>query len=282
MPTKLGQNFLRDTAIIQKIIKAADLKSDDFVIEIGPGEGVLTEALAKNVGKVLAVEIDQNLIPALQKKFADNEKVEILNADILKINLKEKIPNSKFQIQNSSYKVVANIPYYITSPIIRLFLESEFPPQEMILMVQKEVAERIVASPSETPAESRGAKRISRGKPGQMSLLALSVQYYAEAQILFLVPAKAFFPIPKVDSAVIKIVPSQQFGVHSQEETKRFFRMARAGFAAKRKTLANNLANSFHLPKKEVENKLNSIGLPPLIRAQELSVEDWNKLAKII
>jgi len=262
MPTKLGQNFLRDTTVIQKIIQSANLQPDDFVIEIGPGEGVLTEALSVAARKVLAIEIDQNLIPALQKKFVQNKKVEILNEDVLKINLEEKIRNSKFKNQNSFYKVIANIPYYITSPIIRLFLESEIPPREMILMVQKEVAERIVE------------------KPGKMSILALSVQYYAAAQILFPVPAKAFLPVPKVDSIVIKIIPRPD--QKNPQETKKFFRVVRAGFSAKRKTLANNLANSFHLNKQEIENKISLIKLTPLTRAQELSVSDWKKLAEII
>ncbi len=258
MPTKLGQNFLRDNKIIGKIIQAANLQPDDFVIEIGPGEGVLTEALSKKAGRILAIEIDKNLIPVLRKKFAFNKKVQVIHDDILKINL-IKFAKS-YNLKTRSYKIVANIPYYITSPIIRMFLEFAIPPQEMILMVQKEVAERIVE------------------KPGKMSLLALSVQYYAQPEILFSVPAAAFFPVPKVDSAVIKITP----GLNRNDpwETKKFFRLVRAGFAAKRKTLANNLANSFHLDKKRIENKLSSIGLTPLTRAQELSVEDWKKLAK--
>lgn len=262
MPTRLGQNFLRDERVVDRIIKTANLQPKDFVIEIGPGEGILTEKLSQVAGQILAIEIDRNLISVLQKKFAENKRIAILNADILKINLLKL--TTDYQLIATNYKVIANIPYYITSPIIRLFLESENPPQEMILMVQKEVAERIIE------------------KPGKMSILALSVQYYAEAQILFFVPAKAFSPVPKVDSAVIKIVPSQQSSVHNQEKAKKFFRIVRAGFAAKRKTLANNLANSFHLSKKEVENKLSSIGLTPLARAQELSVEDWKKLAEIV
>jgi len=260
MPARLGQNFLRDEKIAEKIIQSANLQPDDFVVEIGPGEGILTEALAKTAGKVLAIELDKNLIPALQKKFSLNKKVEIINEDILKINLNKFVIS--YKLTAKSYAIVANIPYYITSAIIRLFLESEIPPREMILMVQREVAERIVA------------------KPGQMSLLALSVQYYARPQVLFPVAAQAFFPVPKVNSAVIKITLKSPRS--NPRETKKFFQIARAGFAAKRKTLANNLANSFHLDKKEVENKLNSIGLTPLTRAQELSLEDWKKLAEIM
>lgn len=270
MPTKLGQNFLRDKSIIQKIIQVANLTPADLVVEIGPGEGILTEELSKMVGKVLAIEIDKDLIPALHKRFANNKKIEIINADVLKIDLQKivsscELPASPVGGQVTNYKVVANIPYYITSPIIRLFLESEIPPQEMILMVQKEVAERIVAS------------------PGKMSILALAVQYYAQAQILFSLPSTAFFPVPKVDSAVIRIVPNPTHALPLERggvERKKFFRIVRAGFSAKRKTLANNLANSFHLDKEAVENKLNKLGLAPLTRAQELSLEDWKKLAK--
>jgi 16S rRNA (adenine1518-N6/adenine1519-N6)-dimethyltransferase len=260
MPTKLGQNFLRDASIIKKIIQAADLKSDDFIIEIGPGRGILTEKLLETAGKVLAIEIDKNLIPALQKKFAPNKKVEIIHEDILKINLSKLTISHK--LKPKSYKIVANIPYYITSPIIRLFLEAKIPPQEMLLMVQKEVAERIIE------------------RPGKMSILALSVQYYAQAQILFSVPAKAFFPIPQVDSALIKITP--HLNQKNPQETKKFFRIVCAGFSAKRKTLANNLSNSFHLDKGGIENKLISIGLNSLTRAQELSLEEWKKLAEIV
>jgi 16S rRNA (adenine1518-N6/adenine1519-N6)-dimethyltransferase len=274
MPTKLGQNFLKDKSVVKKIVEAANLQPDDFVIEVGPGTGILTEELAKKAGKILAIEIDQNLIRPLQKKFDNKKNIEIINGDILKINFPKLLGH-----QMSKYKVIANLPYYITSPIIRLFLETEIPPQEMILMVQKEVAERIVASPSEIPAESRSAKRISRGKPGQMSILAVSVQYYAQVEILFEVSRECFDPVPEVDSSVIKI---SDFGFRiSDFERKKFFRVVRAGFCAKRKTLVNNLSNSLHLDKKEVEEKLKSINISSLVRAQELSVEAWKKITEI-
>jgi 16S rRNA (adenine1518-N6/adenine1519-N6)-dimethyltransferase len=162
-------------------------------------------------------------------------------------------------VDNVDYKLVANIPYYITSPIIQLFLETKYPPLEMILMVQKEVAERIVA------------------KPGQMSILAASVQFYARAELLFYVDKTAFWPVPEVDSAVIRISPIMDRG--TQEDRKKFFRVVRAGFSAKRKTLVNNLASSFHLDKIAVEEKIKKAGLSPAVRAQELSVEDWKKLS---
>lgn len=261
MPTKLGQNFLTDKNIVNKIMASADLKPDDFVIEIGPGKGILTEELVKSADRVAAIELDKNLAEFLRNKFSANQNIEIIEGNILKINLSELAES--YKLKAKSYKVIANIPYYITSPIIRLFLEADSPPGEMILMVQKEVAERITA------------------KPGQMSLLAVSVQYYAEAKILFPVSRGSFYPVPEVDSAVIKITYNKQPAIHNKQEAKKFFRIARAGFSAKRKTLLNNLASSLHLSKKEVEEKLKAASIKPIARAQELSVEDWKKLTSL-
>ncbi len=255
MPTKLGQNFLNNRAVIDKIIQSADLSSDDFVLEIGPGKGILTEKLAENSRQVIAVEIDRELLPTLQSRFANQSNVQIIHADILKINLPELLRENKI----SSYKLIANIPYYITAKIIRLFLETKIPPTEIILMVQKEVAEQIVA------------------KPGRMSKLAVSIQYYAQPEILFTVDKKNFTPEPKVDSAVIKISDFQQT---KREFSDKFFRIVRAGFCARRKTLLNNLSNSLHLPKNEIAEKLKLADLSANSRAQELSVEDWKKLTK--
>lgn len=280
MPSKLGQNFLKNKDVVRKIVDAANLSAEDVILEVGPGKGVLTEELAKIAGKVVAVEIDKNLVKILRDKFKGNEKVEIAEGDILKNNVVDLIstfplPDSeaesacsqrekgleKEEELDTKYKLIANIPYYITSPIIRFFLENKFPPKEMILMVQKEVAERIVA------------------KPGQHSILSLSVQYYAKPELLFYVSKNDFDPVPEVDSAVIRITPNAER--IERKEIDNFFRIVRAGFCAKRKTLANNLANSFHLDKKEVEEKLKISGIPGITRAQELSKEDWKKLAKI-
>lgn len=271
MPTKLGQNFLRDKSVVDKIISAANLRADDFVIEIGPGEGVLTEKLSAHAKKVIAIEIDKNLCDLLRSLLRSKKNVEVINEDILKINLRGLLCPQGSTLATAKveplrrYKVIANLPYYITSPIIRLFLESEFPPSEMILMVQKEVAERIVE------------------KPGKMSILTVSVQYYAQPELLFYVDKKSFEPVPEVDSCVIRITP-----YHSPlpkrgegESREKFFQIVRAGFSAKRKMLVNNLSNSFHLDKKEVEEKIKKIGLSPKVRAQELSVEDWKKLTEI-
>jgi len=271
MPTKLGQNFLEDKIIAEKIVEAADLKPSDFVIEIGPGKGILTEELAKRAKKIIAIEIDEKLVDYLKKKFSNQKNIEIINDDILKTNLSKLITNYKLSgyarsgeaRQITNYKIIANLPYYITSPIVRLFLETEYPPQEMILMVQKEVAERIVAP------------------PGKMSILSVSIQYYAKPEILFYVNKESFNPVPKVDSAVIKITCNQQLTTHNKENEK-FFRVIRAGFCARRKTLINNLSNSLQLDKKEVQEKIKAAGILPTARAQELSIEDWKKLCSTL
>ncbi len=306
MPTKLGQNFLRDNEVLEKIIESADLKPTDLVVEIGPGEGVLTEKLFKNTSKILAIEVDNILANKLKKQYNNSKRIEIINADILKINLPEILRGHSMSIMDiecpSGYKVVANIPYYITSPIIQLFLETEFPPSEMILMVQKEVAERICASPRGITTENKETQNnfkknnlikneikqsIPRGRAGQMSILAVSVQYYAKPELLFYVDKKSFFPVPEVDSAVIKITPfpspvastRHPLPKGEEENRKNFFRIVKAGFSAKRKTLVNNLSSSLKIDKKEVEEKLKKVGINSNQRAQELSVGDWKKLS---
>lgn len=255
----LGQNFLKDEAVLQRIIGDANLSSEDTVIEIGPGQGALTELLAKVCKKVIAVELDDRLILILQEKFSKQENVEIIHNDILKINLPGLVTSCQLPV--TGYKVVANIPYYITAPIVRLLLETKYPPREIFLMVQKEVAERISA------------------KAGAMSILAVSVQYYAKAEYLFTVPKTAFDPVPKVDSAIIRIARNAENATLNAEETKKFFRIVKTGFSAKRKTLVNNLANGLQLDKNLVEQKMIALGFSGNTRAQELEVKDWEKLA---
>ncbi|KKQ53043.1 MAG: Ribosomal RNA small subunit methyltransferase A [Parcubacteria group bacterium GW2011_GWD2_38_11] len=257
----LGQNFLKDADVLGRIIKAANLSQDDVVIEVGPGQGALTELLAGVCKKVIAIELDDRLIEPLHTKFVDNRNVEIIHDDILKLNLPALMEQQLKDNNTKDYKVVANIPYYITAPIIRLFLETKIPPSEVIFMVQKEVAERICA------------------KPGAISILAVSVQYYAKAEFLFTVFKESFEPVPKVDSAIIKITHNSQLTTDNKEKTKKFFRVVKSGFSAKRKTLINNLSNGLQIDKKEIEEKLGSIGFSPSVRAQELGVEDWKKLA---
>lgn len=252
----LGQNFLNNIDIVGDIIDSSDLKKEDVVLEIGPGQGVLTEELAKISGQVLAVELDDRLVPTLEEKFTNVDNVEIIHSDILKINLNEMLANH--DLKAASYKVVANIPYYITAPIIRMFLEAESQPSEIMLMVQKEVAERLVA------------------EPGEMSILSVSAQYYADVKYLFTVPKEDFDPIPKVDSAIIKLKIKNQ----KSEYDKDFFRVVKIGFSAKRKTLANNLANGFQINKKDIEDILAGLGFSESVRAQELSVDDWRNLSE--
>jgi len=252
----LGQNFLTNNDVVERIVDSSEIENS-VVIEIGPGEGVLTEALAGTAKKVIAVELDDRLISQLQEHFSDYDNVVIVHGDILHMNVEELISQ---YAPDGKYKVVANIPYYITAPIIRLFLELSTGPSEIILMVQKEVAQRLTAG------------------PGQMSLLAVSAQYYADVEYLFSVPKEDFEPVPKVDSAIIKLkVKSQKSKVSGAED---FFRIVKVGFSAKRKTLANNLANGLQKDKKEIEEILIKQGFSKSIRAQELSIDDWKQLVQ--
>ena len=260
----LGQNFLKDGEVLGRIIKAANLSNEDVVVEVGPGEGALTELLAGVCKKVIAIELDDRLIDPLHTKFVDNKNVKIIHDDILKLNLPALMEKELADNNVSGYKVVANIPYYITAPIIRLFLETKIAPSVVMFMVQKEVAERIAA------------------KKGEMSILAVSVQYYAKAEFLFTVFKESFEPMPKVDSAIIKITRKKDLELKSKDEIKKFFRIVKSGFSAKRKTLINNLSNSLGIDKKEIEDKLGLIGFSPSVRAQELGVEDWEKLSALL
>ena len=252
---RLGQNFLIDKSVLKKIIESANLKADDVVLEIGPGIGTLTQELAKRVKKVIAIERDQKMCQILKKMldYWNVGNVEIVQGDVLQIkNLKLKIKN---------YKLVANLPYYIISPVIRKFLENKFSPKEMILMVQKEVAQRICA------------------KPPEMSLLAISVQLYAKSEILFYVPKNSFWPQPKVDGAILKITPLTDTN-RKLINTKLFFKIVKAGFSQPRKQLCNSLANGLKLTKEQVKEWLLKNGVEPSQRAETLSVEDWIKLTK--
>ena len=262
----LSQNFLVDKGALEKIVEAAELKPDDFVVEIGPGLGVLTRELTDKAGEVVAVEMDEKLSELLLE--GKSPKLKIICSDILKVNLDEIIGTRK-------YKVVANIPYHISSRILELFLSRENKPELVVLLVQKEVAERICA------------------KPGEMSTLAVSVQLYGKPEIVDIVPANSFFPAPKVDSAILRIaIYNLQLSIFNklpianyQSEQKleqAFFRCVHVGFSSKRKTLVNNLASGFHIDKKEAFDIIKSIGLRETARAQELSIEDWKKLTNKI
>ncbi len=257
MPRYLGQHFLNNPDIVAQIIKSSHTEKTETILEIGPGEGVLTEELCGAAKQVIAIELDTKLRDALEERFKDQKNIDLIFEDILKINLPELLTERKV----SHYKIIANIPYYITSKIIRLFLETTHQPDELILMIQKEVAQRIVAP------------------KGKMSILSVSVQYYAEVEILFDVAKDNFNPPPKVDSSVIKIYNIKKSNL---AQDKKFFKIVRAGFCARRKTLINNLSNSFHIDKKDVEKILLQINLTSNVRAQELSIDDWGKLSDLL
>lgn len=264
-PKKLfGQNFLISEGILEKIIKEANLSKNDTILEVGPGLGALTFKMAPHVKKIIAIEKDRELVKILKNEISEQKitNVEIIEKDILKF---EPIT---YNLEPRTYFLIANIPYYLTSALIREFLESDHRPQNMILMVQKEVAQRICAPKYDE----------------KMNLLALSVQFYAEAKILFYVSKENFWPKPKVDSAVIKITPTatSASAKTTADEKKLFFKVVKAGFANKRKQLAGNLANNLSIPKEKIEESLKTIGINPKQRAEELRLEDWLKLAKLL
>jgi 16S rRNA (adenine1518-N6/adenine1519-N6)-dimethyltransferase len=250
---KLGQNFLQDPIALDSIASAAEISPTDTVLEIGPGLGSLTRHLADLASHVIAVELDQDLIPPLIDVTSAYENISIIHGDILKISPKD-------LTLKSNYLVVANIPYYITSAIIRHLLENEPNPRRIVLTVQKEVARRICA------------------KPGDMSLLALSVQVYGNPRIASYIPAGAFFPAPKVDSAVlcIDIYQSPQI---KPELLDTFFKLIKAGFSQKRKTLRNSLSAGLHIFPSDAEEFLKKANIDPMRRAETLSIEEWAILA---
>lgn len=250
----LGQNFLVDPAHRARIVAAADLSPDDIVLEVGPGPGVLTELLAQQAGKVVAVELDDRLIPFLQARFADQPRVAIVHADILETNPGE-------LVAGQPYKVVANLPYYITSAVIRHLLESAPAPDVLVLTVQREVAERMVAQPPD------------------MSLLALGTQFYSTGKIVARIPAGAFYPVPKVESAVVRLDRRSE-PIAADVTADQFFEVARAGFSQPRKQLRNSLAAGMGLAPAEVEAWLARVGIDPKRRAETLTLREWAEAAK--
>lgn len=254
----LSQNFLVEQGIYQKIIKTAELESSDQVIEVGPGLGFLTVELTRQAGKVYAIEIDQALAQALQPLQAVSQNLYIVNQDILRIDL-EKLPDFN---PARPYKVVANIPYHLTAKLLKFFLTQAKKPCRLVLLVQKEVAERIVAG------------------PGQHSLLSLAVQFYGLPKIISRVSAQCFYPRPKVDSALIKIdLPSTPPGLLEEEK---FWQIVKAGFANKRKKLVSNLATALASDKSVLEKIFAQLEITPGARAQHLSLEQWLELVKKI
>ena len=253
---KLGQNFLIEMPALRRVVDAAEIHPSDHVMEIGAGIGNLTTLLAQNAARVVAIELDSRLIPVLNAVLEPYQNITIVQGDILELN-------TRTLMEQPGYQVVANIPYYITSALIRHLIESEPKPKHMTLTIQKEVGERICAT------------------PGAMSLLALSVQVYGKPHIAGKIPASAFYPEPKVDSAIVCIdiyasplIPQPMLPI--------FFRLAKAGFSQKRKNLRNAISAGMHWSKDYTEEILTFIDIDPKRRAQTLSLEEWGNLAKAV
>ena len=256
---RLGQNFLHDKTVLQKIITAGEISENDLIIEIGAGRGALTEELIKQANHVQALEIDDDLIPGLKIQFAGTKNLEIIHEDVL-----------NFTPPSEPYKVIANIPYYITSPIIRHFLHPQTPkthkthetpkvhqkPSLMVLLIQKEVAQKIVS--------------------GKESVLSLMIKAFSNPEIICTVPRTAFRPQPKVESAVLKLTTLDQPRINCDFE--KFLKLIKIAFSSPRKTLANNLANGLHREKPEIEQLLITLDLDPKIRAEKISFEKWEEL----
>jgi len=261
---RLGQHFLIDEEVLKLVISAAELTPADVIVEIGAGLGVLTRELARQAGWVVTVELDSKLAALLKQKLASLNNVTIVNEDILKVDPAALLHEVevRFPPAKNSYKVVANLPYYITSPVLRHFLEAPVKPQLMVVMVQKEVAEAIVA------------------EPGRMSVLSVSVQFYGKPKIISYVPARCFYPPPEVDSAILRVAPYPQPAVAVTDETS-FFGLVRAGFSASRKQICNSLAQGLGLPKAEVLPMLAEAGIVPQRRAETLSLGEWAHLWQV-
>lgn len=305
----LGQNFLADEEVLEKIIEAADLRAGDNVIEIGPGLGVLTEALLARGANVAAIEKDKDLIPALEENLKEHKNLKIVHDDFLQVDFGELVSGffchpelsagsegslanarNRKQVAGSfaplrmtagiyksmNYKVVSNIPYYITSPVLRKILTAEIKPEKIVFLVQREVAERISA------------------KHGDMSVISVFVQFYGTPSVEKIVKPQSFWPAPKVESAILKIILDRTPAL-AGDELKAFWRLVKIGFSSRRKTLANNLAAGFsafggshayrqagaaggHTPREKIKKILETLGFTDKTRAQELSVEDWLKL----
>lgn len=270
---QLGQNFLADPGHAAAIVEAADLERSDIVIEVGPGLGSLTPALADRAGAVVAVELDPNLAAILRQEMADCSKLRIVEGDILEMRPVDLLRaaehgDSRARAEASTpsgteivcgYKVVANLPYYITSAVLRHLLEADVRPERMLVMVQREVADRILA------------------RPGDMSILSVAVGFYAIPSLVRLVPAEAFVPAPKVDSAVLRLDARGTLPVPPGEAAA-YFQVVRAGFGQRRKQIKNSLASTLRAPPGVIETALLDAGLEPTRRAQTLSLEEWATL----
>lgn len=261
---RFGQNFLIDPHVLEKIIQSARITKEDYVLEIGPGIGTMTQYLAEAAGKVRAVEIDTALIPILEETLKDYSNVSILQGDILKVDVNQMVEEEN---EGKPIKVVANLPYYITTPIIMGLFEKKIPLQSITIMVQKEVAQRMQTGPG---SKDYGA-------------LSLAVQYYAKPEIVANVPPNCFIPRPKVGSAVIRLESHPKPPVEVSDEAL-MFRLIRASFSQRRKTLVNSLKNSqnLSLSREEIEEALNKCGIPLTIRGEALGLEEFARLSNYI
>lgn len=261
---KYGQNFLIDSHVLEKIMDAAEIGKDDCVVEIGPGIGTMTQYLAERAGEVVAVEIDKNLIPILKETLANYKNVSIINEDILKVDLNRIVEEKN---GGRPVKIVANLPYYITTPIIMGLFENHVPVKSITVMVQKEVADRMQVGPG---TKDYGA-------------LSLAVQYYAKPEIVAIVPPNCFIPRPNVASAVIRLTCHEKKPVEVKDE-KGMFALIRASFNQRRKTLANSLSNAqnLSLTREQVTEALESMQLSPTIRGEALTLEQFAALADIL
>lgn len=259
---KFGQNFLIDSHVLEKIVDAARITDEDCVLEIGPGIGTMTQYLAESAREVVAVEIDRALIPILRDTLSGYNNVTVLNEDIMKVDVGRIVRERN---QGKPIKVVANLPYYITTPIVMSLLENHVPLQSITVMVQREVADRMQVGPG---TKDYGA-------------LSLAVQYYTKPEIVAHVPANCFMPRPSVDSAVIRLTRYQEPPVEVQDE-KYLFALIRASFNQRRKTLANGLANGMGIPREQVTAALEEMGLPATTRGEALTLEQFARLSNLL
>jgi 16S rRNA (adenine1518-N6/adenine1519-N6)-dimethyltransferase len=269
-PTKeRSQNFLVDKKALSTIVETANLNKTDTVLEIGPGMGVLTIELARRAGRVIAIDVDSKMIKILEEILSGFKNVELIHQNILRINLRDlsACGRSPAGREVKTYKVVSNIPYKITALILEKFLIKESPPELMVLLLQKEVAERITA------------------KPPDMNFLAVFVQFFGKARIVAKIPHHCFYPQPRVDSAIVEIKPIDKYNKILKDygiEREKFFKFVHGCFSSPRKQLQNNLRYSFNLPKEEVLEIFKRLDLESDIRAEELKIEDWLELARTV
>jgi 16S rRNA (adenine1518-N6/adenine1519-N6)-dimethyltransferase len=260
---RLGQHFLVDETVLQRILSAAELSPGEIVVEVGPGLGVLTEALARQGARVIAVELDAKLVALLKKRLAGFPDVKIVHADILRVTSQQLLQDNFATSEVvRGYKVIANLPYYITSPVLSHFLEADPRPSKMVVMVQKEVGEAIAAA------------------PGKMRLLSVKAQFYSRPAIVSYVPAASFYPVPKVDSVILRL------DVHSRppievSDVAGFFDIVMHGFRSPRKQLRNSLAHALEMPPGQVASLLEKAGIEPKRRAETLKLEEWRELWRV-